>query len=229
MKSGYQITSTNENAVTYLKQRIRAMEFDTSIPFDVLLNGVAQDLVTYSNAFLVKSRVDKIANGLDAKGVLDTKPVGGYFRMDPTTVTIKRASDGTIDDNLKDYDWANVVVVSLLAISDIPDYPVIQEDISLGETVFTIILINVTDEQVYFAEYVDNKVMVENLLNFDMKGTLKPVFVDKIIRYMLYLFNFNEFIGKPYNKLSYTRIQNKLWQYLERIRYTKISNRFSCG
>ncbi len=97
MKSGYQITSTNENAVAYLKQRIRAMEFGTSIPFDVLLNGVAQDLVTYSNAFLVKSRVDKIANGLDAKGVLDTKPVGGYFRMDPTTVTIKRASDGTIN------------------------------------------------------------------------------------------------------------------------------------
>ena len=97
MKSGYRITSSNENAVTYLKQRIRAMEFGTSIPFDVLINGVAQDLVTYSNAFLVKSRVDKIANGIDAKGVLDSKPVGGYFRMDPTTVTIKRASDGTIN------------------------------------------------------------------------------------------------------------------------------------
>lgn len=96
MKSGYRITSANENAVTYLKQRIRAMEFGTSVPFDVLLNGVAQDLVTYSNAFLVKSRVDKIANGIDAKGVLDSKPVGGYFRMDPTTVTIKRSSDNTI-------------------------------------------------------------------------------------------------------------------------------------
>lgn len=97
MKSGYQITSTNEDAVTYLKQRLRAMEFGTGIPFDVLMNGVAQDLVTYSNAFLVKSRVDKIANGLQAKGIYDTKPVGGYFRMDPTTVTIKRASDGTIN------------------------------------------------------------------------------------------------------------------------------------
>ena len=73
------------------------MEFGTGIPFDVLMNGVAQDLVTYSNAFLVKSRVDKIANGLQAKGIYDTKPVGGYFRMDPTTVTIKRASDGTIN------------------------------------------------------------------------------------------------------------------------------------
>jgi len=97
MKSGYQITSVNEDAVLYLKQRIRAMEFGTSIPFDVLLNGIAQDLVTYSNAFLVKSRVDKIANGLQAKGVLDKKPVGGYFRVDPTTITIKRATDGTIN------------------------------------------------------------------------------------------------------------------------------------
>ena len=96
MKSGYQITSVNENAVTYIKQRIRAMEFGTGTPFDVLMNGIAQDLVTYSNAFLVKSRVDKIANGLEAKGVLDKKPVGGYFRMDPTTVTIKRSSDGQV-------------------------------------------------------------------------------------------------------------------------------------
>ncbi len=120
-----------------------------------------------------------------------------------------------VDNNLKDYDWANVVVASLLAVSDIPDYPAIPEDISLGEPIFTIAPIDVTDEQVYFAEHVDNKVTVENLLNFDTKGTLKPVVVDKIIRYMLRQFNFNEFIGKPYNELRRTRIQNKLRQYLE--------------
>lgn len=96
MKSGYQITSVNEDAVTYIKQRIRAMEFGTGIPFDMLMNGIAQDLVPYSNAFLIKSRVDKIANNLEAKGVLSQKPVGGYFRADPTTITIKRSSDGSI-------------------------------------------------------------------------------------------------------------------------------------
>ena len=75
MKSGYKFESDNENALEYLKGRIAMMEFGTSIPFDVLLDEIARNLVYYSNCFLVKSRIDKIQGGLEAKPVLGKKPV----------------------------------------------------------------------------------------------------------------------------------------------------------
>lgn len=96
MKSGYKFESDNENALEYLRQRIAMMEFGSKIPFDVLLEEIARNLVYYSNCFVVKSRIDKIQGGLQAKPVLGKKPVGGYFIMDPTMVEIKRDKNGTV-------------------------------------------------------------------------------------------------------------------------------------
>lgn len=96
MKSGYKFESDNENALEYLRQRIAMMEFGSKIPFDVLLEEIARNLVYYSNCFVVKSRIDKIQGGLQAKPVLGKKPVGGYFIMDPTMVEIKRDKNGAV-------------------------------------------------------------------------------------------------------------------------------------
>lgn len=99
-KAGYSIVSDNENAAEYIRQRLRFMSFATKIPIDILLQGIAEDLVRYSNAFLVKSRVEQSQlGGINAVGVWDTKPVGGYFRVDPTTIKIKRDKNG----NVKNY------------------------------------------------------------------------------------------------------------------------------
>lgn len=96
-KAGYSIVSDNDAAAEYIQQRFNLMSFMTSTPMDILFQGIAEDLISYSNAFLVKSRADNLnVGGLQAKGVLDTKPVGGYFRVDPTTIQIKRDSSGTI-------------------------------------------------------------------------------------------------------------------------------------
>jgi hypothetical protein len=106
-KNGYRMTSVNENALTYIKQRIRLMEFGTSIPFDSLLDTISNNLTEYSNVFLVKSRIDKIQGGLQAKGILDKKPVGGYFILDPTTMMIKRDTAGTIKGYQQTVDGTN--------------------------------------------------------------------------------------------------------------------------
>ncbi len=95
-KAGYKISSKNEKAVEYLKQRLAIMAFGTGIPWDIMLEELARDLVFYSNAFWVKSRIDKIMGGLQAKPVLGKKPVGGYFRTDPTTIEIRRDNSGAI-------------------------------------------------------------------------------------------------------------------------------------
>lgn len=96
IKSGFQLTSENEKALEYVKQRLKIMEFSTNTPFDVLLSGIAEDLVAYSNAFLVKSRIKKIPMNIQAKGVWDKQPIGGYFRMDPTTITVRMNKDGSV-------------------------------------------------------------------------------------------------------------------------------------
>lgn len=96
-KAGYNIVGQNDSAVEYIESRFRLMSFMTGTPIDITLQQVADDLVAYSNAFLIKSRVDMTnIGGLQAKGLYDTKPVGGYFRVDPTTMQIKRDASGTI-------------------------------------------------------------------------------------------------------------------------------------
>lgn len=95
-KAGYQLKGENEKAVEYVKMRFRIMNFATTKPIDILYQELADDLVKYSNAFLVKSRVDKLMPGVNAKGVFSDKPIGGYFRVDPASVKIKRDKSGTV-------------------------------------------------------------------------------------------------------------------------------------
>jgi len=95
-KAGYELKGDNDKAIEYLKTRFRIMSFSTGKPIDILWQEVGNDLIKYSNAFLIKSRVDNIMNGVKATGVFNKKPVGGYFRVDPSTMEILRDKTGQI-------------------------------------------------------------------------------------------------------------------------------------
>lgn len=98
-KAGYNIVSDNDAAAEYIESRLRMMSFTTNIPTDILFQQIAEDLIKYSNAFIAKSRVDtNQLGGIQAQGILDKKPVGGYFRLDPTTIQIKRDTNGTVQE-----------------------------------------------------------------------------------------------------------------------------------
>lgn len=72
------------------------MSFITQKPIDILFQEVADDLIRYSNAFLVKKRIDNVP-GLKLTPVLtDDKVVGGYFRVDPASIKIKRDKNGNV-------------------------------------------------------------------------------------------------------------------------------------
>ena len=103
-KAGYELNSDNDAASEYIDTRFRIMSFSTGIPMDILFNETAEDLFRYSNAFWVKSRIDKIFGGVAAKGVLDVKPVGGYFRVDPSTMKIKRDGAGRVTNYQQEVD-----------------------------------------------------------------------------------------------------------------------------
>lgn len=98
-KAGWTLKSENQEAIDYIMYRWRLMSYQTDKPMDILFQEIADDLVRYSNAFLIKARVDKMpptckvkATGVDSTG----RPVGGYFRVDPSSVKIKRDKHGNI-------------------------------------------------------------------------------------------------------------------------------------
>ena len=94
-KEGYQLKSENQQAIDYIAKRFKIMTLATGKPMEILFQEIGDDLVKYSNAFLIKSRIEKIPT-VKAAGVLDENPVGGYFRVDPATIKIKRDKYGNI-------------------------------------------------------------------------------------------------------------------------------------
>ena len=98
-KAGWTLNSENQEAIDYIMYRWRLMSYQTDKPMDILFQEIADDLVRYSNAFLIKARVDKMPVGCKVKAVgVDStgRPVGGYFRVDPSSVKIKRDKHGNI-------------------------------------------------------------------------------------------------------------------------------------
>lgn len=93
-KAGANLKGEDER-VSYIEKRFRMMSFATGKPMDILFQELADDLTKYSNAFLVKRRIDNIP-GIKASPVLADKVVGGYFRVDPASVKIKRDKSGNV-------------------------------------------------------------------------------------------------------------------------------------
>jgi hypothetical protein len=95
-KAGWKFKGENQDAIDYLEQRFKIMSYCTNVPMDILMQGIADDLVKYSNAFLLKCRVEKIpgvkATPLQEDGMI----VGGYTRIDPCSIRIKRDKHGNI-------------------------------------------------------------------------------------------------------------------------------------
>lgn len=99
-KNGYQLKWKNEQAYSYLQVRLDMMAAATSIPTEILFQGIADDLVRYSNCFLVKARAKKgvgLPPGVPITPILPSKEaIAGYFRLAPKTITISREANGTI-------------------------------------------------------------------------------------------------------------------------------------
>lgn len=95
-KAGYILKSDNQECSNYIKKRFRIMGLATKKPMDILFQEIGDDLLQYSNAFLIKTRVPEIMPGIKAKGFLNKNPVGGYFRADVCSMFVKRDEYGNI-------------------------------------------------------------------------------------------------------------------------------------
>ena len=104
-----------DSRVAYLEKRFRIMSFATQKPIEILFQEIADDLIKYSNAFVIKKRIDSIP-GMKLNPVLADKIVGGYFRVDPASIKIKRDKNGNVlkyeqgyGDNKKEFFPRDVV------------------------------------------------------------------------------------------------------------------------
>ncbi|MCD7910973.1 hypothetical protein KC480_05465 [Bacillus velezensis] len=99
-KSGWLLKGKNEQALEYLKSRLEMMAVATGIPTEELFQGIADDIVRYSNCFIVKASAQNgvgLPPGLSAIPIPPRKdPIGGYFRLPPQSITIARDVNGTI-------------------------------------------------------------------------------------------------------------------------------------
>lgn len=99
-KSGWQLKSKNDQSLLYLKTRLEIIAIATGIPTEDLFQGIGDDIVRYSNCFLVKARA-KGGKGLPSGMTLtpippNKDPIAGYFRLPPQTIEISRDQNGNI-------------------------------------------------------------------------------------------------------------------------------------
>jgi len=96
LKEGYEIASRNEEATVYIRKRLREIADVSNMTFDMLLRGIIQNLVAYSNSFVVKVRNIKKSSGQPIRRMAGEplQPIAAYFNLDPTSVQIKRSYHG---------------------------------------------------------------------------------------------------------------------------------------
>jgi len=100
-KNGWEIVGRDQDAVRYIRRRIRQFERvlhpDSPQPIDDLLEDLSRQLVTYSNSFMEKIRNEDASGGavwtrFDGK---ELKPIAAIKILDATSMLIKRLDNGT--------------------------------------------------------------------------------------------------------------------------------------
>ena len=98
MIAGWEFVSNNEEALTYVKRRIKEIETVSGIPFKQLVIQTVGDLARYSNCMWVKVRNNEASTGNIRTNARkkQLEPVAGYFLLPFETLTFKTTISGEI-------------------------------------------------------------------------------------------------------------------------------------
>lgn len=98
-KEGYEIYGKNPSNVEYIKQRLSFIAESTKIPTQLFFTELAEDIVKFSNCFIVKARnsdPNVLPPGVKVMGIGGGDPIAGYFFVNATTMKTKRDKFGTV-------------------------------------------------------------------------------------------------------------------------------------
>lgn len=99
LKNGFEITSTSDRNLEYIKQRLIEFEFVTSLTFREFLVEIVENMVNFNNCFILKHRKEENSSGQlrqlpDGK---EFKPIAGlYVLAAPTIDTATNGKSGRI-------------------------------------------------------------------------------------------------------------------------------------
>lgn len=100
-KSGWSIKTRDERVKEYINQRLSMLSDAMGEPISQFWKEISEDLVKFSNVFIVKSRNDpedlEGAPPVQYRGLDDNSPVSGYFRLPPQTMSVKIDEHGTVE------------------------------------------------------------------------------------------------------------------------------------
>ena len=106
-KEGYTFSGTDEGVTDYIKLRFEYIAEGTDTPTNQLLIDIAEDLVKYGNAMVVKVRSNDqnaLPEGTNLQGLYGKDPVVGYFCANPVHMKCKRDKNGVIQKWQQDND-----------------------------------------------------------------------------------------------------------------------------
>jgi hypothetical protein len=96
-KAGWDFIGDNPRIVDYINKRLKLIAEMTRIPTNQLFVEIAEDLVKYSNAVVIKVRKNITwPKGLVVRGINGKQPVVGYFPVNLNYVQIERDSAGNV-------------------------------------------------------------------------------------------------------------------------------------
>lgn len=98
-KEGFDLVGKDTNILDYLNMRFKYMGLVTGTPYEQFVTEVAEDLVKYGNAIIAKVRMtdqSQLPQGISATGLNGAQPIVGYYCLNPSTMSIKRDKNGTV-------------------------------------------------------------------------------------------------------------------------------------
>lgn len=164
-----------------------------------------------NSIFLMTGKHASLYEDIDAFLQDTKKEVSQFKKKCSTNIDLRNVQ--YVANNLKNYEFANLILASMYLSTNIADYPNMDNvsNVALGDAIFYID--NFDIEEADFSYFKTTNLLgttVENLLNlYKIKSPLKLAWVDKIIRYITTLINFDDYIGQGYSEYKRAMIAEK--------------------
>lgn len=123
-------------------------------------------------------------------------------------------------NNLKEKDFANVTLASVICTTAINKYP----EYDFGEPIFYIDSTDFPNDYAYFKTQTVRKTTVENLINCKQGGPEKVFPVSRILKYIKRAVDYSEFKGRFYTPYIKLKINKKLNDFLTSIKGIAIND-----
>ena len=97
-KAGIELTSSNKRNLEYIQRRLEEIEYVTSMPFESFIEEIAENLVNFNNAFVLKYRNEDSSSGRIRTTPTGTeiKPIAGLYLLAAPTIDTANNKQGNI-------------------------------------------------------------------------------------------------------------------------------------